>query len=148
MLSIVVKVDDSSTAPFISIGLTSNVAAQNGGNNCLTLIWNKAVSPASWTLQHRVGGSAGAHNGDVVAAFTNNQYIHFKLIKNSAGDWEIFANGSSTPVVTIDSADFPTGNCSLGAHLTQSAADANAITITWDYVGLRALTASTSRHGA
>jgi hypothetical protein len=148
MLSIVVKVNDSSTAPFISIGLTSNVTAQDGGNNCLTLIWNKAVNPGNWILQHRVGGASGANQSDVVAAFTNNQYIHFKMIKNAAGDWEIFANGSGTPVITIDSADFPTGNCTLGAHLTQSAADANAITITWDYVGLRALTATSSRHGA
>lgn len=149
MFGLAIKVNDdvANVAPFISVGLTSSVLAQNGGNNSLTLVWNKSANPGNWILQHRVGGSAGANNNAVVAAFTNNQFIHFKLIKNAAGNWEIFANGSGTPAVTILAADFPTGNCSVGGHFTQSAADANAITVTWDAVNLRALTA-TSRHGA
>lgn len=146
--TVVVKVNDdpANVAPLATIGLVDNVLFQNGGNDSITVMYNKATG-ASWRIQHRVGGSDGTHHNTVIAAFTNNQYIEFKLLKNAAGDWDIFVNGSGTPALTIDSADFPTGNCTIGGHFTQSAADANSLTITWDWVSVRALTA-TSRGGA
>lgn len=147
MMTIIVKVSapGANLADSISIGLVDDTASQAGGDDSIVLFLSRPT--AEWRLLHRKGAANGANNQAVLSAFTANQFIVFRLLKNAAGNLEIYINNAGSPTVTIAAANIPDGLGTFSIYAVQTVADADPTIFTVDFCGVRALT-STNRAGA
>lgn len=133
-LAVTVRIDEASgnINEQIRFGLTQDASAFNGGTDCLCIARLRASDADDWVLLRRV---ASSQTLTVLAAFTNDEFATWKMLKTAAGDIEISLDG--TLVHTVDSADLPSGSCNLSFLGGVSSADTEVLTVTWDLVSYR-----------
>lgn len=144
MATFVVKVEDdpANVASQIAFGLKEDWTLSNGGDNSLQFFYLKSF--ANWQLIVR---KAGVQNTiDLGVPFVSGEFITGRFIFLPGGP-DVAIEVDGTVVHTVDSADRPTGECSIGISCSSTVAETEVVTAQFDYLYCRGDGPGSTRSG-
>jgi hypothetical protein len=132
--------DPGNLATSVGVGLMQNAAAQNGGTDCIEVVY--APSDSHWRIMLR---KASAQSFINIGTFVSNTQVVVRF-KRDATTGNIAVLFNEVTATTILAANAPTGTCTVGGTFLSSVADAQPITANVDFIYVRGGTGA--RQGA